>query len=67
VEDSERQELIKKLAESRDSIVILENMFKKEQWNVGQKLEIIGDTKRNLNDVLYELTGNKFYLNKEGE
>jgi len=55
------EELIKKLAESRDSITLLLNMTKKDQWNIEQKLLIINEAKKNIDEVLFELTGDEFY------
>jgi serine phosphatase RsbU (regulator of sigma subunit) len=56
-------ELIKKLADSRENISLLQNMLKKEQWNVEQELKLAVAAKQNLSDVLYGLTGNEFYRN----
>jgi hypothetical protein len=61
--DNKDQELIKKLIESRESINLLQNMLKREQWNVEQELTLVTEAKRKLNEVLYELTGSEFYRN----
>ena len=64
--DIDNEEMINKLAESRDNINLLQNMLKKELHDVEQKLQLVGEAKRNINDVLYGLTGNKFYQNLGG-
>ena len=64
MDDDKKQELINKLSESRENIVILQNMLNRELCNLEHKLRLVDDTKRNLNDVLYELTGSDFYKNK---
>jgi len=61
--DDEKQELIKKLAESRENICLLQNMLKREQSNIENELILIDGAKRNLNDALLGLTGNEFYRN----
>jgi len=63
MDESEKQELIKKLAGSRENINLLFNMLKKEQCNVEHEIRLADEAKRNLNEVLYELTGNEFYRN----
>jgi len=61
--ETNNEELIKKLAESRENINLLQNMLKKEQWNMERELQIIGGAKRNLDEALYGLTCDEFYLN----
>jgi hypothetical protein len=65
MEEKEKEELIKKLSESRESISLLRNMLKRDQWNVEQKLKLVNEAKRTIDGVLYELTGNEFYRNNE--
>jgi len=64
MDESEKQELIKKLTESRENINLLFNMLKREQKNLEHELRLADDAKRGLNDALYGLTGNEFYRNK---
>jgi flagellar basal body-associated protein FliL len=64
MDDDKKQELVKKLSESRENIVILQNMLNRELSNLEHELRLVDDAKRNLNDVLYELTGSDFYRNK---
>jgi len=64
-ENEKKDELIKKLAESRENINLLYNMLKKDQWNIEQKLKLVSNTKKSISDILYDLTGDKFYLNTE--
>jgi len=61
MEAAEKEKLIKNLAESRENVVLLQNMLKKEQSNVEHELRIIGEARRYLDEVLYGLTGNDFY------
>jgi hypothetical protein len=63
MEGNEKQEQVKKLTKGRENINLLQNMLKKEHWNVDHELLLVDEAKRNPNDVLYELTGDKFYLN----
>jgi hypothetical protein len=63
MDDIEKQELIRKLADSRESINLLQNMLKKEQSNVEHELRLATEAKHGLNDVLFGLTGNSFYKN----
>ena len=64
--DVERNEMISKLSESRESIKLLQNMLKKELSNVEYEIKLVDDAKRNLDEVLFGLTGDKFYQNTEG-
>jgi len=64
MEENGKQELIKKLAESRENINLLFNMLKREQRHLEHELGLADGAKRNLNDALYGLTGNEFYRNK---
>jgi len=64
--DINNEEMIYKLSESRENINLLQNMLKKEQSNVEHELRIVGEAKRNIDEVLFELTGNKFYQNSGG-
>jgi len=61
--ENNTDELIKKLAESRESLNLLFNMLKKEQCDMEHKLRLAGEAKKYLNEVLYDLTGNSFYKN----
>jgi hypothetical protein len=61
MDNSEKQELISKLADSRENIKLLQNMLKKEQWNVEQELRLVAEAMQYLNDVLFDLTGDEFY------
>jgi len=61
--DEKKQEMISKLSESRENITILQNMLQKERSNLDHELHFVGEAKRYLNEVLYELTGNEFYKN----
>jgi hypothetical protein len=61
-EDRE-QELVMKLADSRENLNILQNMLKKDLHDVEQKLRLATNAKQSVSDVLYELTGNEFYRN----
>jgi hypothetical protein len=66
--EEQKQELIKKLSAGRESISILKNMLKREQWNVEQELKLASEAKQCLDETLFELTGDVFYQNKyEGE
>ena len=66
MDEDKKQELINRLSESRENIVILQNMLIRELSNLEQELRLVDDAKRNLNDALYELTGSDFYRNKQG-
>jgi hypothetical protein len=57
------QSTVKKFAACRENLNILQGMVKKEQWNVEQELRLINEAKQNLDETLYELTGNEFYRN----
>jgi hypothetical protein len=57
MKEEQKQELIKKLAVGRESISILRNMLKKEQWNVEQELKLANEAKQCLDETLFELTG----------
>jgi len=65
MEEIEKEKLIEKLSEGRESINLLLNMLKREQWEVGQKLNLASEAKKTLDGILYELTGNDFYRNEE--
>jgi len=58
--------MISKLSESRESIKLLQNMLKKELSNVEYEIKLVDDAKRNLDDVLFGLTGDKLYQNNGG-
>jgi len=64
--DVDKDEMISKLSESRESIKLLQNMLKKELSNVEYEIKLVDDAKRNLDEVLFDLTGNKFYQNTGG-
>jgi len=64
--DVNNEELVKKLSESRENINLLFNMLKKEQCDVEHKLWLAGEAKKYLNEVLFDLTGDKFYQNTQG-
>jgi len=64
--DTNKEEMICKLAESRENINLLQNMLKKEQSNVEHELKLVNEVKRYLDEVLFELTGSDFYKNTEG-
>jgi hypothetical protein len=66
MEENQRKEFIKKLAESRENINLLQNMLKREQWNVEQELKLVSEAKRYIDEILFELTGDKFYKKAEG-
>jgi len=57
------EELIKKLAESRENINILQNMLKRDQRNHNQEIQLVTEAKQSLNEALFELTGDEFYKN----
>ena len=61
--DEEKKELIKKLKESRESVNLLLNMLKREKSNLEHEIRLAGETKWNLNEVLFGLTGDVFYKN----
>lgn len=61
VNEKEKKELVAKLIESRENIIVLLGMFKREQWNVEQELRLVTETKQKLDEALYKLTGNEFY------
>jgi hypothetical protein len=61
--EDQKAELIKKLCESRENLNVLQNLFKREQWNVGQELRLASEAKQSISDALYALTGDEFYLN----
>jgi len=63
--DEEKQELISKLAESWDNLNLLQHMQEKEQSNLEHKLRITNETRSNIGNILYKLTGNIFYKPKE--
>jgi hypothetical protein len=55
---------VKKLTACRENLNVLLNMLKKEQWNVKQELLLVTEAKKNLDETLYELTGNEFFRDK---
>jgi hypothetical protein len=59
--DDEKKELIKKLSVSRENIYLLLNMIKKEQLNVELELKFATEAKQYIDEILFELTGDKFY------
>jgi hypothetical protein len=61
--EDRKQELVRKLADGRENINILQNMLKKDILDVEQKLKLATSVKQNVSDVLYDLTGNEFYRN----
>ena len=61
--DNEKQELIKKLSESRENIKLLLNMLKREKIDLDHKIQLAGETMFNLNEALFKLTGDEFYKN----
>jgi len=67
MEDTEREELIRKLSDSREYISQLLGMEKKEQQQIEQKVQLATEAKQSIDDALYRLTGNEFYNKKQGE
>ena len=63
--DEEKQEMIAKLAESWDTLNLLQHTQEKEQSNLEHKLRITNETRSNIGYILYKLTGNVFYKPKE--
>jgi hypothetical protein len=63
--EGDKEELIKKLKDSRENISLLRNMLKKDQWNIEQKLKLVSDAEKGLSDVLYDLTGDEFYRKED--
>jgi len=61
----EKNEVIKKLIESRENINLLFNMLKSDQWKIEQKLKLAKEAKRIVDSILYDLTSNEFYRNEE--
>jgi len=66
MEDTEKEELIRKLQDSREFTNQLLNMEKKEQSIIEQKVELATEIKDGLDDALYKLTCDIFYK-KKGE
>jgi hypothetical protein len=64
MDENEKQELIEQLADGRENVNLLQNMLKKEKWNVEQELMLVDNAKQNLDKALYSLTGNEFYRNE---
>jgi len=64
--ETNKEEMICKLAESRENIKLLQNMLEKMQSNVEHELKLADDTKQYLDEVLFELTGSDFYKKTEG-
>jgi len=65
--DNDEEDIqVRRLAEARESINLLYNMLKAEQVKVEQEIELAASAKQNINDVLYELTGNEFYRKQGG-
>ena len=63
MDDVEKQKLIKKLKESRENVNVLLNMLKREKSDLEHEIRLAGETKWNLNEVLFGLTGDVFYKN----
>jgi len=61
--NEEKEELIRKLSDSREFANQLLNMEKKELRDVEQKIRLATEIKESINDALFKLTGNEFYRN----
>jgi len=60
-----KQELIKKLNESREHVKLLLNMLKRDKSYLEHEIGLAEETMYNLNEMLFKLTGDVFYQNKE--
>lgn len=65
IEGNRKEELIMKLAESWESVSLLQDILQRDQRNLAHELRLADEARRILNDVLFELTGNNFYKNEE--
>jgi hypothetical protein len=52
---------IRRLDDARESIYLLYNMLKAEKAKVEKEIELAAWATQNINDVLFELTGDDFY------
>jgi len=64
--DGEKNALIEKLAEAGEYINILQKMLIAKQRNVQEEIKLATDAKRNVNEVLFEMTGDVFYREQGG-
>jgi hypothetical protein len=65
MDDEEKQELIRKLSDSREFANQLLNMEKSELRKIEQKVTLATGILDGVNDALFSLTGDEFY-NKQG-
>jgi len=63
--DDVKEELIRKLKDNREYINQLFGMLKRDQRNHDQEIELADKAKQGANEVLFDLTGDEFYLEKE--
>jgi len=67
MDDEEKQELIRKLSDSREFANQLLNMEKSELRKIEQKVTLATGILDGVNDALFSLTGDEFYNKKQGE
>jgi len=65
MEGIDKKELIKKLTHIRETINIIQNMLKRDKRNFDQEISQALDAKQGISEVLFELTGDDFYKNKQ--
>ena len=57
-------DFITKLKHARENLYVLEHTFAAEEKKLKKKTELVKGAKANIDDLLYELTGDEFYRNK---
>lgn len=62
--ETKNKKFITKLKHARENLYVLEHTFAAEEKKLKKKTELIKDAKANIDDLLYELTGDEFYRNK---
>ena len=67
MDDEEKQELIRKLSDSREFANQLLNMEKSELRKIEQKVTLATGILDGVDDALFSLTGDEFYNKKQGE
>ena len=63
--DGKDKKFISKLKSTKENLYVLEGMLQREEKKLRKEIELVEKSNANISDLLYELTGDEFYRNKD--
>ena len=65
--DRKAEDVIKKLKNAREHNYVLLSMLNRAHKNIKKEITLATETQKSLDEILFELTGDKFYKSETGE